>query len=242
MNEVKRYKYPHSVERPDLAEKAFPPGLKCFETNTRDFVLASDYEVLEAECERLRAGGQPRRGTTVEGQETVDLGPEWTPCVKLPVVVHVRAQRDGEKHISTREGITPVKADDLIMRGVAGEEYPIGRELFERTYRLGASSVTDKVQAPMVGFDYSIKTYAANTTNHRPSAVVTKLSVPDGWRLVPVEPTTEMLDVAVSHALAVSLSRDYNWSAYMRDVWLRMVEEATQQKQKPTQTEVFQNE
>ena len=45
-----------------------------------------------------------------------------------------------------------------------------------------------------------------------------------GWKLVPVEPTAGMLDVAVSHALTVSLSRDYSWSAYMRDVWLRMVE------------------
>ena len=62
------------------------------------------------------------------------VGEEWTPCVKLPVVVHVRNQREGETHVSTREGITPVKPDDLIMRGVAGEEYPIGRELFERTY------------------------------------------------------------------------------------------------------------
>lgn len=62
---------------------------------------------------------------------------EWTACVKLPVTVHVRQQRPGETHVSTREGITPVKPDDLIMRGVSGEEYPIGREIFERTYRLG---------------------------------------------------------------------------------------------------------
>lgn len=62
------------------------------------------------------------------------LGSEWAECVKLPIVVHVRNQREGETHISTREGITPVLPDDLIMRGVAGEEYPIGRELFERTY------------------------------------------------------------------------------------------------------------
>ena len=71
--------------------------------------------------------------------EPVQLGDEWTPCVKLPITVHVRNQREGEKHISTREGITPVEPDDLIMRGVAGEEYPIGRELFERTYRIGAA-------------------------------------------------------------------------------------------------------
>lgn len=51
-------------------------------------------------------------------------------------------------------------------------------------------------------------------------------SIPEGWRLVPVEPTPEMLDVAVSHALCVSISGDYGWSAYMRDVWSRMLTSA----------------
>lgn len=41
-----------------------------------------------------------------------------------------------ETHVCTREGITPVQPDDLIMRGVQGEEYPIGRELFNQTYRM----------------------------------------------------------------------------------------------------------
>ena len=67
-------------------------------------------------------------------QEQVAIGTEWTPCVKLPIVVHVREQREGESHVSTREGITPVRHDDLIMRGVEGEEYPIGRSLFDKTY------------------------------------------------------------------------------------------------------------
>ena len=40
-------------------------------------------------------------------QEPVAIGTEWTPCVKLPIVVHVREQREGESHVSTREGITP---------------------------------------------------------------------------------------------------------------------------------------
>ena len=80
--------------------------------------------------DRLRAAlAQPETAKPV-------IGPEWTPCVRLPITVHVREQRPGEQHVSTREGITPVKPDDLIMRGVAGEEYPIGRELFNRTYRL----------------------------------------------------------------------------------------------------------
>ena len=65
-----------------------------------------------------------------------DIGLEWRPCVKLPITVHVRDQRPGETHSNTREGITPLRSDDLIMRGVQGEEYPIGRDLFEQTYEL----------------------------------------------------------------------------------------------------------
>jgi hypothetical protein len=67
---------------------------------------------------------------------------QWTPCIKLPVVVYVRQQHSGESHVSTREGITPVKPDDLIMKGVNGEEYPIGKDIFEKTYTLDIDSVT----------------------------------------------------------------------------------------------------
>jgi hypothetical protein len=70
------------------------------------------------------------------------IGPEWQPCVKLPIIVHVREQRPSETHSSTREGITPLRPDDLIMRGVQGEEYPIGRELFNQTYRMGEALAT----------------------------------------------------------------------------------------------------
>lgn len=44
-------------------------------------------------------------------------------------------------------------------------------------------------------------------------------------RVVPVQPTEAMLDRAVAFALNVSLSRDYNWSAYMRDLWARFIDE-----------------
>lgn len=60
----------------------------------------------------------------------------WNACRKKPVIVHVREQLQGEQHVSTREGITPILPTDLIMRGVEGEEYPIGRELFEKTYEI----------------------------------------------------------------------------------------------------------
>ena len=77
--------------------------------------------------------------TPPQRTEQEPVGDEWTPCMKLPVVVYVRKQRLGESHVSTREGITPVKPDDLIMRGVSGEEYPIGRAIFERTYSLNTT-------------------------------------------------------------------------------------------------------
>jgi hypothetical protein len=77
--------------------------------------------------------------------EPVDLTSEWQACTKLPVTVHVRSQKPGEKHISTREGITPIEPDDLIMRGVQGEEYPIGREIFSRTYRPGEAEQAEPV-------------------------------------------------------------------------------------------------
>lgn len=49
-----------------------------------------------------------------------------------------------------------------------------------------------------------------------------RMRIPIGWKPAPFEPTAEMLDVAVSHALTVQISGEYNWSAYMRDVWMRM--------------------
>ena len=93
-------------------------------------------------------------------QEPVALGDEWTPCMKLPVVVHVRQQRLGESHVSTREGITPVKPDDLIMRGVSGEEYPIGRLIFEQTYTLDTTPPAQPAQRePAPGYCKHCKQY-----------------------------------------------------------------------------------
>ena len=106
-----------------------------------------------------RAGGLPMEQPE---PEPVALNEEWVPCVKLPVVVHVRKQRVGEKHISTREGITPVKPDDLIMRGVAGEEYPIGRELWERTYT--TNTIQTKREPLTSGEIYTAYITATNQT------------------------------------------------------------------------------
>lgn len=46
---------------------------------------------------------------------------------------------------------------------------------------------------------------------------------PDGFALVPLEPTAAQLDTAVAFALNVKLSEGYMWSHYMRDVYKRMI-------------------
>lgn len=42
-------------------------------------------------------------------------------------------------------------------------------------------------------------------------------------RVVPEEPTPEMIRVAVSFALSVGLSKEYTWGEYVSDIWRKMV-------------------
>ena len=95
-------------------------------------------------------------------QEQEPVGDGWTPCVKLPVVVHVRKQRPGEAHVSTREGLTPVKPDDLIMRGVSGEEYPIGRTIFEQTYSLDTTTPAQRTWVGLTQEEVQAAVYDEN--------------------------------------------------------------------------------
>lgn len=117
-------------------------------------------------CPECAAPSQPNASEA----QTGEIGPEWTPCRKRPVVVHVREQRPGEQHVSTREGITPIKPDDLIMRGVAGEEYPIGRDLFAQTYDLLATPPA-KVPEGREAVDWKIR-YTRPTLAPTPPAKV----------------------------------------------------------------------
>ena len=57
----------------------------------------------------------------------------WKKCRKRPVVVEAREAEPGES-ILTREGRLCAQAGDLIIRGIDGECYPIGREIFNATY------------------------------------------------------------------------------------------------------------
>lgn len=129
-----------------MTQEAFKLALEALELVNIEFVCngahhaKKDRHSLDEDCPvtmRYRTAITAIKEALAQEQEPV--GDDWTPCMKLPVVVYVRKQRLGESHVSTREGITPVKPDDLIMRGVSGEEYPIGRAIFEQTYSLNTT-------------------------------------------------------------------------------------------------------
>ena len=104
------------------------------------------------------------------------IGDDWMPCMKLPVIVHVRQQRKGETHVSTREGITPVKPDDLIMRGVSGEEYPIGMAIFEQTYSLDTSPPAQRTWVGLTAKEVAdLVVYPMNPTADVVKAIEAKL-------------------------------------------------------------------
>ena len=50
----------------------------------------------------------------------------------------------------------------------------------------------------------------------------------EGFVEVPVEPERIVIDRAVAFALNVLLTGDYNWSAYMTDLYRRMIHAAAQ--------------
>ena len=54
-------------------------------------------------------------------------------------------------------------------------------------------------------------------------AALSQPSTEQGWKLVPIEPQSAMLDRAVSFALNVKLSSDYRWTDYMKDLWATML-------------------
>ena len=49
------------------------------------------------------------------------------------------------------------------------------------------------------------------------------MSMPEGWVLVPREPTEAMKREGVTQALSVSLGAGYTWPDYMADLWSTML-------------------
>lgn len=61
--------------------------------------------------------------------------PAWQRAKKKPIIISYREVRPPREMIHTREGVLWAHAgSDVIIRGVAGEEYPCNKKIFEMTY------------------------------------------------------------------------------------------------------------
>ena len=60
---------------------------------------------------------------------------DWKKCWKKQIEVEYRDVEGEKEEITTREGkLFGYKDKDYVIRGINGEIYPIGREIFEKTY------------------------------------------------------------------------------------------------------------
>lgn len=51
----------------------------------------------------------------------------------IPIIAY---QADEEKYIKTLEGVMHAKKGDWILTGVDGEQWPVKKEIFEKTYNV----------------------------------------------------------------------------------------------------------
>lgn len=63
------------------------------------------------------------------------MGKGWRKARKKPIVVEFREVIGEREMIGTREGVlTAIRNRDFIIRGIEGEEYPITKTTFYKTY------------------------------------------------------------------------------------------------------------
>lgn len=58
----------------------------------------------------------------------------WKKYRKKPIIVEARKIEEEKVEIETREGKVMGYKGDFIIRGVEGEEYPCGKDIFKKTY------------------------------------------------------------------------------------------------------------
>lgn len=71
----------------------------------------------------------------------------WKRCRKKPIEVEYRDAVAGEL-VATREGELRAREGDYVIRGVQGECYPIGKDIFHQTY-----DVLERGEVKLLGVD-----------------------------------------------------------------------------------------
>jgi len=63
-----------------------------------------------------------------------ELKEDWAYYKKKPIVVKATEVVEDKIEIETREGVVKAYKGDFIIKGIAGEIYPCGRQIFFDTY------------------------------------------------------------------------------------------------------------
>lgn len=62
------------------------------------------------------------------------MGTHWRRYRKKPLVIEARGPIDAPEEIETPEGTLRADVGDFVIRGIAGETYPIKARIFLETY------------------------------------------------------------------------------------------------------------
>lgn len=68
-------------------------------------------------------------------EKLTDLKQDWSHYQKRPVIVKATEIVEDKVVIRTREGVLCGYKGDFIIKGIQGEIYPCGREIFFKTYK-----------------------------------------------------------------------------------------------------------
>lgn len=135
---------------------------------------------------------------------------------KKELIEIIRHER--ESHTVDTHEMTPV-AHRLIFKLNAGREWP----------HLWVNGLPTKEILGSIAKDNSARVQYAYSAPVRSNHCEDILHmVPDGWKLVPVEPTYDMTQAGVNLALSARISGAYPWPTYIRDMYKAMLATAPQ--------------
>jgi len=75
----------------------------------------------------------PERTVVIDGQPIDPDTMDWRPVRRRPLMVHA-VRMDTDFTVQTLEGEMTGRAGDFLIKGVAGEYYPLSSELFVSNY------------------------------------------------------------------------------------------------------------
>jgi hypothetical protein len=130
----------------DFGDKMVPGRGILKEDVTWRIYKLDTYQAYLKRCTKARLWHRLYPDTPFPHEIDMDNMKFWRMCKKKPIVVRVRDVRPDESEVETLEGFKPCDPElHYIMKGVEGEEYPITKEIFWKTYDLIVFDLDDTI-------------------------------------------------------------------------------------------------